>query len=121
MLPAKGLGDLYVIEHAVICPQVFGWPIRRKRFWGVLFHRVLIQRVWGSLDNVINLFARSRSPCCTWKNFVVAESKFPERIDYEFKLHMARPKTLAASLDTSLVATYVVPSYAPVQSIDPHS
>eukprot|EP00973_Karenia_brevis_P012142 1647844-Karenia_brevis.AAC.1 len=91
-----GLGDMYVLEWAILCPTMFGWPVRRRRFWGILYHRVLIMKVWGSLDNVIDMFTRMRAKSLTWECFAIADDEMPKQLEDEFTLLMMRKKTEAS-------------------------
>jgi hypothetical protein len=62
-------GKLYVVVARVIDPAAdLGWPGTRKRIWAVLVLRSVLEHVYASLDNVVDLFARNR--CCSWRIFL---------------------------------------------------
>eukprot|EP00973_Karenia_brevis_P078896 10949126-Karenia_brevis.AAC.1 len=92
----EGLGDYYILEWAVVCPKSFGWPIARKRFWGILFHRVLVINIWGTLDNVLRIFSRTRTDTLTWHSFLIADDELTDEMRMEYQTLMARSKTLSA-------------------------
>lgn len=61
--------DDYILEARILRPLQLGWVGRRRRFWGVLIHRSLIQEAFTTLsDNFIACF--SRRCTATWHEFM---------------------------------------------------
>lgn len=44
------LGDLYEVEHTLLCPTSFGCIARRNRFWGVLILKDWAGLGWAGLN-----------------------------------------------------------------------
>ena len=52
------MGDDYIVQWALICATQLGWPVRRRRFWAVAFHKAFVLTTYTSLSNVVRLLER---------------------------------------------------------------
>ena len=58
-------GHRYIVIARIVDPAAdLGWPGARKRLWGVLVLRSVVERIHCSFSNVIDLFRRNRN--CSW-------------------------------------------------------
>lgn len=55
------LGDLYHSFTSKVNSTQFGWCGNRARKYGLLLHKSIVQAKFSSLDNVLQLFSRSRA------------------------------------------------------------
>eukprot|EP00969_Alexandrium_andersonii_P278352 12304040-Alexandrium_andersonii.AAC.1 len=91
------LGDLYQIDHCVLDTRDFGWPGRRKRFWGVLVSKASGLGVEKPLREFSPLFRRVLQ--CSWRVFI--QGRTQEALD-ELIWAVRRKKSLAFQTGTSV-------------------
>jgi hypothetical protein len=81
------LEDDYVVFSAIMDPQQFGWPGRRKRYLGVAFHKTYVLQTYSTLDNVLPIFERIMTQGLDWQVFFVAENEAD--LDGELDIELA--------------------------------
>jgi hypothetical protein len=84
------LGDLYYIDEIILDPALLGWPVKRRRVWRLLTHKVKCSGTSQPFD-ILNKFFHRRC-LITWRDFLIAE---PAEIDAEKIWSASRPSSKA--------------------------